>query len=436
MRRQAVFIVISVSLLGAVTLFHFLGVQSAPFHPDETSLLYQSRDFELLFTSPWSLAWDPQTDSPYDQTYRALNPPLPKYLFGVARRIAGYSDRDVAVDWDWSLSWEENLARGALPANRLLLAARLASTSLIPISLALIFLCGWQLDTKETGFLAALLLGTNALVLLHTRRAMAEGVLILGTSLAILGILQAHRRPWLAGLGAGIAACAKLSAGVLWLAGLVAVLLKPPADCPKNLNLARRLVPFLATSCVVFLLLNPILWSNPLAAAQEILHARLEMVQIQIPMMAELVPDRLLDTPLKRVAGMIGQVFILPPEFQEVNNYAAELEPAIESYLKVRGNSLLRGEIAGGLMLGLSLLGIGVASFRARTMEASRRRGTLLLGLASGLMALALLVSLHLPYQRYYLPLVPLAILWASLGIAHATREIKQAARQRGRPAV
>jgi len=41
------------------TIFLIWGISLIPFHPDETSLLYQSRDFEILLSDPASLIWNP-----------------------------------------------------------------------------------------------------------------------------------------------------------------------------------------------------------------------------------------------------------------------------------------------------------------------------------------------------------------------------------------
>ena len=76
-----------------------------------------------------------------------------------------------------------------------------------------------------TGLSAALLLGLNALVLLHDRRAMAEAALTFGVLLALWSFLTGKRHPWLIGLGLALAFNAKQTGLVLLPVGLLAVAL-------------------------------------------------------------------------------------------------------------------------------------------------------------------------------------------------------------------
>ncbi|NIS79395.1 MAG: hypothetical protein GTO14_04110, partial [Anaerolineales bacterium] len=207
-------------LYGAFVIW---GMTKVPFHPDESSLLYQSRDLESLITAPWSLAWDPAKNEDVDQQYRALNAPLGKYIIGLGRRLFGYGPSSVAVDWNWAKSWHENASLGALPERNLLLGGRLAVTLLLPVSLVLMYLCGKELGGERTGILAATFFGFNTLVLIHNRRAMSEGVMTVCLCLSILGMLIAHRKPLLAGLGASLAFSAKYSVAPMLLVNLIAI---------------------------------------------------------------------------------------------------------------------------------------------------------------------------------------------------------------------
>ena len=196
---------IEIAVLIVLTAFLLGGAAGVPFHPDESSWLFQSRDLEGVFTRPLSLAWRPAARDTPELSYRLLNAPLAKYILGTARLAAGFSAASVGTDWSWSRSWDENVADGALPAQGLLAAARRASALLLIPAVVALYFCGRAVGGRGTGVAAAIFLGTNALVLLHGRRAMAEGALTLAICLALVGLIYADRHPWLAGLAAGVA---------------------------------------------------------------------------------------------------------------------------------------------------------------------------------------------------------------------------------------
>lgn len=407
-----------VALLG-YALFALWGVSQVPFHPDESSLLFQSRDLEAYFSDPLALAWHPELPMDAELRYRALNPPLPKYVLGLGRLLAGYSAEAVSVDWDWSQDWQANLSRGALPAQPLLIGARLASTLLLPFALLLTYLSGRRVAGATGGTLAAALLGFNALFLLHGRRAMMEGALFFGLCLAIWAYLQADRKPWLAGLGVGLAVSAKHSLLPMLPVGLIAVLW---ADKPIK-GIGGRLAglaQYLGVAAVLVLVLTPFIWRSPYSAVRVVFEERESLVdeQIQTQYLAEYAAVELPMSASDRLAAFIGQLFISPAQYAEAANYRADLELQVAQYERVPAHNWLRGWTVGGLMLGLSLLGASGAAVSLRRLSGPPRRATALLLLATGAVALALLIAVPFPFQRYYLPMLPLICLWAGSALS------------------
>ena len=129
MRRILRSSAVEAALLAALSIFVLSGIDRVPFHPDEASLLFESRDLESLLARPLDMAWDPLKPSSAEMTYRLLNAPLPKYVLGLGRALAGFGPETVAVDWDWSKTWTQNAIAGALPPRDLLAAARTASAT-------------------------------------------------------------------------------------------------------------------------------------------------------------------------------------------------------------------------------------------------------------------------------------------------------------------
>jgi 4-amino-4-deoxy-L-arabinose transferase-like glycosyltransferase len=392
--------------------FYLAGVAGVPFHPDETSWLFQSRDLEALLTRPLELAWEPGSPPTEEMTYRALNAPLAKYLLGFGRRAAGFQPSSVQVDWNWSQTWAENERRGALPGLRLLLAARFASAALFPFSLGLLYWSGLRLHNRWTGVAAVLLFGTNALVLLHTRRAMAEGALSFAMTLAIVGMLAGDRRPWLAGLGFALALWSKQSAGVLFPAACLSVVWSKSGMLPIR-RAGFNLLVFLMVAVCVSWMLNPFLWRSPLRAAGAMLEARQAFVEQQRRTLEALQPGIVLGRPGLRLAVLLDELFIAPPQLAESGNYAAETGSAAQAYLSNPWNHLLRG-LVGGSLLALTLVGVGLAVWRIPGTDLAHRRDLGLVLLAMLLQAAGLWLAVPLPYQRYALPLVPFTCLWAA----------------------
>ena len=430
MNRGEAVAALAVALLLA-PLF-MLSLDKVPFHPDEMSLLYQSRDLEALYTHPGRLVDFRQWQTEPEVAYRVLNAPLAKYILALGRRASGFGPEAVSVDWDWSQGWQANAAAGAIPPDPALLGARLASALAAWLAAPALWLAGRRLGGTWAGWLAAASYGLNALVLLHGRRAMAEGTLLLTVAFGLLVLLAAAKRPLLAGAAGGLALAAKHSAAPLTVSSWLAAFSASPARSNSQPgDRFRRLALAVASSLLVFYLLSPHLWANPLAGALTTLEARGRLLQEQIELTAELAPDRLLDRPSERLAALVGHLFFLPVQLREIGNYDQALTPAYRTYLNDPRSQLLRGNLAGAVLLGLAILGIVLSglTWRRLGMDDRRRRGLLLT--ASVLQAGALLLANPLPIQRYYLPLLPMVCLWAGLGGADLLDGLKRARQPR-----
>jgi 4-amino-4-deoxy-L-arabinose transferase-like glycosyltransferase len=418
-----VFILLAVLLLS--------GLPKIPFHPDEVSLLYQSRDFELIFTEPSVLPYRQSREGEVDQTYRALNPSFPKYILALGRRAAGYGAEAVSIDWNWSLTWDENNEAGALLDSKLLTGARTASTVMVILSLPILYLCGKHLKNHTLGIMIALILGTHALVLLHGRRAMAEGTLIFAVCLAILGFFEGDKRPWLAGLGTALAACTKMSAAVLAPVGLLSVLWLHPMVKNQQRKRVQNVIIFLAVFLLVYFLFTPLLWSNPIQAVQAQWQERTQFLERMVEEIEAIAPNQILRSPLERFGAMTAHLFMSQPQFAEVGNYTTNTAQAEEIYLSSFYHSLFRGLIGGGLLCTLILLGMINLGIEIRQEGWNAKRPMVLLLIGTLVQSIALLWANPLPFQRYYLPLIPFITIWISYGITSIVQRIKQATSKR-----
>jgi hypothetical protein len=426
-RRHSLSLLAFLLFTGLVSIAVLSGVRQVPFHPDESTFLFLSADFELLFSRPASMVWLSEQSADPVQRYRTLDAPLGRYLVGFGRWLSSLPP--LPVDWDWGKTWQQNQQAGALPDSRLLLAGRYPMAGLLPVSMLLLFFTGRRLGSDLLGWVAALLLVSNALVLMLNRRAVSEGLVIFTTALMLFSMVRAKKHPWLSALPASLAFCAKHSLAALAPIGLLAIFWQPHVSFA---NRCKQAGLYAILYMAVLLALNPFVWAQPLAALQSAADARRELAQNQVGDR----PEQALNTPGKRIIGLLGALYLTPPILAEVANYVEDTRLMDETYLANPFHSLLRSLPAGALLLVLTSFG-WLAALRqvlqpAQLAGAGTDRRTLsLLLLASGLQSIALLALVPLPFQRYYLPLIPHACLWTAYGLVQVMAPLKAAVRNR-----
>jgi 4-amino-4-deoxy-L-arabinose transferase-like glycosyltransferase len=407
-----IFIILCVFL----SAFSIWGLSTVPFHPDESTFLFMSNDFDTFLNDPASLAWTVDNRFDEKQHYREIDAPLNRYILGIGRSLSGISS--LQVDWDWSKSWEENRQAGALPDVGLLYAGRLSVVLLLPFSLFLMYVIGIQISNPLCGLFAALLLGTNALILLHGRRAMAEGPLVFGFLFALWSFIGGNRRPWLAGIGMALAFNAKHSAITLLPVGFLSVYWSTKFTTNRFLRAIWIGGQYLVVFIVITLALNPYLWRHPGQALQASWTSRQELLSNQLADTLRLAPEQALLTPVKRIASMVINLFIAPPAFSEADNYREQTNASEETYLSIPLNNLMRNMVGGGIMLMMTVFGLVSATLHLRQSPLDKRRAIVLILLATIVQATTVIFFIPLPWQRYVIPLVPLMCIWAAYSIS------------------
>ncbi len=421
LKRNWVFLLFAL----AVSTAYLIGVARVPFHPDESTQIYMSGDLELFFQDPTALFWRADPAQPLRQHYRLLDAPLARDLIGLGRQVAGLSA--TPADWDWSKSWEQNRQAGALPDEHLLWVSRFSLALLFPLSLALFFAAAHTLGGPPLAWLASLLFAGNALVLLHTRRAMAEGPLLFTICLMLFALVRLRKHLWLLAVPAALAFNAKQSAAGLFLVGLVAIF------WTAKRSLRQRMLDALLCGlafALVTLLLNPFLWSDPLRAGQAALTARASLAGAQVGFFGAVEPVLVLGTGLQRLVGLISQLFIAPPAFADVGNYLQQTHASEVAYLANPLNDLLRGFMGGAVLMLLAVYGSILAALDLRRFEPKLRRNLGLLLIAGLVQLLVLLALIPIPFQRYYLPLIPFACLWSAYAVLNLIKMFALALRR------
>lgn len=413
----------------ALALYIAAGVPLASFHGDEAMQVYMSDDYAVAFFDrdlP-RLTAGPPYNVDAEAQLRILNGSVNRYSIGLLWHLAGYSRADLppAPGWDWGLDYDSNVATGHRPADALLHLARLSSALLLAVSAAAMFGLGWQVGGRPLAYAASALYTLNPVILLNGRRAMMEGSLLAFGLLAVLLAAQisrrrAHGQPagawwWLAlAAASGLTLASKHSGAVFVAAAFGWVALAELLRRPRALvSAALRLAASGALALALFIALSPALWSDPPARLRDLLAVRAELLAIQVQ------ADPAAPMPLaQRVEFILTQPFIAPPLHFEAGGWTsfAPISDEIARYMASPLSGWQFGPVIGAA---LTLL----AAFGAVALAVPRLRGSVPLGHAAGLLlwlalALAAMLTNPLPWQRYYLPLIPPVTLLAVVGAA------------------
>jgi hypothetical protein len=417
--------VVVVLLFVIFGLYYYQTLINVPFHPDESTYIYMSADFKRLFSEPLGMTYDQDINTDTLQHYRLVDPPLTRYWIGAALSIAGIDS--LKEDWNWSLNWQENVEKGAMPDSRMLLVSRLAVSSLFLLALFAIYRTGVLLQNRLTGILSIIFLACNALVLLHTRRAMEEALLLPAICLAIWSFSSINRRPWLAGLAVLMAVNIKLTALPLFLIGVTAIFL---LDRHQKIDPAKSFLNLAIFSAVILtgtFILNPVAWSNPWMVIKAAISERSELIGNQLASLRLIDPGLVLDSPLKRLAGLITHSFLSYPAALDVGNYREELSIAIDTYTASFGTRILRGLTGGLVTLALTLFSSLLMLVRVIKKKPIYSSFRFIVLTGFGIFVAAMTVTISLPFQRYMLPLLPFICLISAWGISQVLLPDKKA---------
>lgn len=414
------------AFLVAIMGYVLIGTPLVPFHPDEAMQIYASGDYEIATGpgGPWKLTTLPPYVIDSDSYLRILNGTVHRYLVGGFRQLAGISpDRlPPRPGWNWALDFLGNAASGYLPSGELLMLGRLSSSLLLALCAIPAFLLGWVTARRPGAWLFTALFLLNPAVLLNGRRAMQEGSMLLFglitilVAFAMLNPISAGRRPpvflWIAlALSGGLALASKHIALVFVVCASV-IVLTAAVTARGHGTLQPSLVGLfssLAGAGLLFILLSPALWNQPWFRLFDLLSVRAELIR--------LLDDGRHGGVIDCATRVLTMPFVFPAQYFELADWAST--PGVFEGIRRYEASGLGGIPTGGLLgwIATCLAGIGAwaAFFLRGDLPWSRTAG---IGVAVWWGATALLLfSSALPWQRYYLPLIPPTAMLAVLGV-------------------
>lgn len=403
------------------------GVHLAPFHGDEAMQFHAAGDFATVFVerNPAALGLHPDAEPGARSERLLLNGSITPWSIGLALHLAGRGSDGLPPEpgWNWELDYEANLAPGMRPAPQLLQLGRYPPALFFAFSIPLLYGIARHLGGTWSAALAAGLYALHPALLLNGRRAMMEGPLFFFGLLSVFCATMILRRrglderrwwPALA-LAGGLALASKHSAP-LFLGGALAWLW-----LDALLRRDRRALQMTTGRCIVaallalavFLALSPALWPDPPQMLLRLVQTRGDLLQTQV---REFQPGGVGMSLAERLAHLVTQPFLEPPMFYELPSWAdhAVIRAEVDAW---RASPLagLRADNVAGLFLTLMML-VGLA----HALRSPAQRG-LLAWLA--LTVTALLLN-PLPWQRYYLPLLPVTCLLAATGMTQSLHRV------------
>ena len=388
-------------LLSLISLLYLWGIKDVPFHPDESTQIFMSADFETIFTSFSSLFWEKENEADIRQYYHIMDAPLTRYVIGLGKWIG--NQPDLARDWDWSQTWEENQISGSLPETSLLFASRLSVAVFFPISLFFIYLSSKKETSPFFGFVSALLFAVNSLIWLHTRRAMAESLLLFNITFFIFLSYVLKNSDFLFAVPAALAFNAKQSGIVVLILGVIEILRRRKSESIKSVFL--HLLKYGSVFCLITILLNPFLWKHPIQAAKSALEARSEFTINQQNTYQQAAPGLVLETTGSRIKSFLYHTFLADPISAESGNYNLEQEVSVQNYFKNPLNLISNHLVFKTFFLLLSLSGFLITGLDLYEKKLPGPALTIWMG--SLLFSVFLIIFLPLSFQRYYLPVLP-----------------------------
>jgi 4-amino-4-deoxy-L-arabinose transferase-like glycosyltransferase len=400
----AVWLVVSACLLASTA--------SVPFHPDESTQIFMSSDFHALFGNPVSLFYDPSNPEDIRQHYRLLDAPVTRWLIGISQQIFAIAPQ--STDWNWSSSWLENQTAGAVPSSSSLMSARLMPAILFCFSIVLIYLTGEQLGHSGLGLAAAAFVAFNPILLLHCRRAMAEGPLFFFTCLFLWLSTRKKIQPILLAAAAALAFNSKQSGGILMIAELI-ILLVEWRRMPVKKQGFIQILAYLGVMAGITFLLNPVFWTNPVQAAAAAVTGRLSFSAQQAALFQASGSALWVSNPIKAGLVMVYQLLIAPLAYFDTLNYAAQLAPAIAAYQKALISTWFSGIVWNLLTLFFILLGFLFLITDNRNRNSSRE--TINFRITAICILIFLIFAVPIGFQRYYILLFPILALFFGFGV-------------------
>lgn len=418
-----------------LAIYIIAGITIVPFHGDESTLVYMGRDYfyhfveddmsKIYYDETWSI-------SATEQQLRLLNGTIPKYSYGWVTAITGHTIDDINGQWDWTLDYDRNFFSGRIPTDDLLIPARLVSAVQLVLAISLYFVIARMAIHRPVAYLSSLYLVLNPSILMNGRRAMMEGSHLAGMMLVILaGVWLIQSRRWwqfvLLGIFSGLALAAKHPNAIVIALIFIACGSYFLLDALRRKISIRSTAQFIASlvgsgllALVVFYVLNPAWWGEPIVRAQQVLTLRNQLLEDQVEQFDTYF------TLSDELNGLFNFTLVAQPQYFESPVWS--LFPATNEQINAYEQSILSGiaiggSTIGGIIVGLLVIG-GIVHFVRNTGIATAYRWLIMVW-GIGIVVITFILT-PLEWQRYYLPIYPFIGLMLAYSIYTLTISLRK----------
>jgi hypothetical protein len=408
--RAAPFAILAAGLIGLLALLLAANATSwTGFNPDESRWLSRAHYFADL-ADPFGPTWA-------DQYMTRGQPPLGSYAMGIGLLAQG-RDLQTNPPWDFSRTWEENIAIGNKPVAADLLAGRRTSAVLIALTAVSLIALTYLFVPMPWALLAGALFAVHPFSVYIGSIAMSDALFGLLIALAALAAAAFARRPgWaraallgaLLGLGGAtklspLAVAAGLCAAAFGFLVLAMVRHRriPAAECAY----AGYGIGIVFTAFATFVAIYPYLWPDPIARTRYLFDFRTEEMAAQAsewPVMA--VPSRL--EALRRVGVNFGERFSLSDQAASWLGFDAAPFPLPQ------------------LEVGIALL--GVLLMAAIVIRAGPNAPQSLAFAVLGGQVVVTILGMRSEFDRYHLPMALLGAIACAVALEWLTRPLARA---------
>lgn len=379
-----------VVLIG-LSLYIVSGAAIVPFHGDESTILFTTRDvsyllnnqMEHIFYSPTPEDIGPSAAT--EQELRLLNGTVARYVYGyfAINLETGRPLEPINEQWDWGADFAYNVETGHMPTPLQLNRARLISSVFLVGAMLSLYGLTRLIGGPAAAMIAVVYFTFNPAVLINGRRAMMESSWLffglLGLWMAawlcerIRGVppsRRGRRLPFMSvpfvtylrlGGTLGLALASKHTA-LFYVAAIIGAVTLAPLWAKRPIWLKHIFgMPFMIAVMIgMFLLLNPAWWGDPVGRLNEVLRLRADLLAGQTATFGGYA-----DTS-ERLTGLIRQAFVVQPQYYEVANWKDFIADQITAYEASGWQGVsIGGSMVGALVvIGLVMIGV-ITSVRA-----------------------------------------------------------------------
>ena len=403
---------------------YFITLKAVPFHPDEATYLYMSDDFTQILQDPLSMAYQPGQSMDLRTHYRLMDPPITRLYLGFARAIT--ATPSIQNDWDWTLTWQENLTGGNLPSAEAILIGRIALGLFLPFICAFIYRTATSLMGHWPAIFTTGLFAINPLVLLHFRRNMAEAMLLFFTTWFLMLLSDRKKHSIMLPVIFTLAINSKQTA--IFLAPAYAIyFFRCISQSPKR-EWGKFIGSFLILPILLTFLVNPVAWKAPIATIRAAITERNTLLQGNEYFLQEYQPEVLHQNTAERFLTVIYHTAFEPLALDDFSNYRETQQSSFDQYnnnkIHNHDRNLLVGSISVIIVISSVLMQL-LQLWKQRKRKPNKNFSWVFIHITffSVLFGLSILSSI---YQRYVVILIPLTSLYTVWFVDSIIKSIKK----------